>query len=231
MNKFLFSDPVIWLDEAAAGGGDPAKPKDPPPDAGGNGGKQYTQEELDRMFAERATRAQEAEKKRILETLGVKDEDELKVIIEARKKADEEAKTELEKLADQARTASEKAEKLEAESAVKLAEMQKRLMDSEIKIAASRAIADKDGKVTRAAFRAEALDDILLLADRSLITETDGKYEGVEKALETLAKTKPYLLAEATPQTTSKGTPKSPVTPKPAGNGKQEEYVPIIKSL
>lgn len=177
------------------------------PTAGGNQSG-IPQEELDRQFAERAKRAAEAERKKIMEALGVKDDAELKAIVEAKRKDDEARKSEIEKLADQAKKAEEKAGRLETESAQKLAAMSARLLDNEIKMTASKPVLDKDGKVLRPAFRAEALDDIPVLLNRSKIEDKDGKFEGVEAALAELAKTKPYLLAESTQNGIApKGTP------------------------
>jgi hypothetical protein len=201
--RSLVGLPSRWFD------GDPAADaaqtqNENKPNAGGSGG--HTQEDLDREFANRAKRAAEAERKKMLESLGVKDEDELKTLVDTQRKADEARKTELEKLADRAAKAEEKATKLESENTQKLAEMAKRLLDSEIKMEAARAVLDKEGKVLRPAFRAEALDDILLLVDRSKITDKDGKYEGVAKALEDLAKAKAYLLSDGQPGQQVKGT-------------------------
>lgn len=202
------------------------------PDANGSGNPGPSQEELNRQFAERAKRAEEAERKRLLESLGVQSEDDLKAIVQAKKQAEEAAKSELQKLADKTTAAEAKAAKLEAEAAEKIAAMQKRLLDSEIKQLAGRAV-EKDGKTLRAAFRVEALDDILLLIDRAEIKDEDGKYTGIDKALEALAKTKPYLLAETqSAQNQPKGTP-PPAARKPMAQQAQQGNEParVIPTL
>lgn len=66
-------------------------------------------------------------------------------------------------------------------------------------------IKDREGKAVRPAFRNQAMDEVLLLVDRAEITDEDGKFSGIEKALGTLAKAKPYLLAEE--PAPKKGTP------------------------
>jgi flagellar biosynthesis GTPase FlhF len=147
---------------------------------------------------------------------------ERRLKLEAFEKAEEERKqaemSELEKTAESAKKAEAKAAQLEAEYGEKVATLTKRLLDSEIKQAAGRPVTDKDGKVTRPAFRPEALDDILLLVDRTVIEDKDGKWEGIEKALAELAKAKAYLLADGQPAAPQKGTPK-PQDNKPRPQG------------
>jgi hypothetical protein len=181
------------------------------PPAGGNphqtqgANSGFSQDELDRRFSERAQRAQEAERKRLLENLGVKDEDELKSIVQAKRDSEERAKSELQKLADQALKAEERAKRIEAEAERKIAEMNKRLLDGEIKRLASQPVKDKDGKILRPAFRQDALDDLLILLDRAGISDDEGKYSGIDKALAEFAKTRPHFLDGK--QAEPKGTP------------------------
>jgi len=177
----------------------------PTPNAGGNSGT-FTQEQLNQIVSDRAKRAEEAAVKKLLEGLGVQSADEIKAILDAKKLADEASKTELQKQADRATAAEAESAKLKQEHSAQIAVFGKRLLDAEIKQAASRPV-EKDGKVSRPAFRVEALDDILVLLDRTGIDEKDGKYEGIEKALETLAKQKPYLLADGKAANQLKGTP------------------------
>ena len=177
--------------------------------ANGGGNAGTSQADLDRQFAERAKRAAEAERKRLLEALGVQDEDSLKAIIEAKRKADDEAKTELQKQADKAAAAEAQAAKLKAEADAQVAALRTRLLESEIKIAAAAAVTDKDGKVTRAAFRADALPAVIALIDRGEIAEEEGTYKGIDKALEKLAKAHAYMLEAVAPGNQPKGTPKS----------------------
>lgn len=194
------------------------------PDTGVNSGT-LTQEQVNAIVTERVKRAEEAALKKHYEALGVKDAEELKALVTAKKEADDKAKTELEKAAEKATTAEAKLKQLEAEHASQLAAMQKRILDSDIKSLAGRSITDKDGKVTRAAFRVEALEDILLLIDRAGIEDKDGKFEGIDKALEALAKSKPYLLADGQTVTQPKGTPR-PGEKKPAPQQQQAPAAP-----
>ena len=189
--------------------------------------KVKAQEELNQQFADRAARATEAERKRLLETLGVKDADEAAALLKIAREADDKTKTETERLQAQVKTAEDAKTKAETEAQQKLEAANKRLLDSEIKINASAAVTDKDGKVTRPAFRKEALEDVLLLIDRTKIDEKDGVYTNVEKALNDLAKAKPWLLEEK--QQTSRGTPRDGGP----GSRKQDdgERSPIIRSL
>ena len=100
---------------------------------------------------------------------------------------------------------------------------------SEIKINAAAPVMDKDGKkVVRPAFRKEALDDVLLLISREAITEEDGKYLNIDKALSDLAKAKPWLLDESAPA--SKGSPSESGRQLKKQDGTQER-APIIRSL
>ena len=219
----------MFLFEADAGGGgggqsdeDKAKAAKEKADAEAK----QKQDELNKQFADRAAQAASAERKKILESLGVKDIDEALALTKAAKDADEKNKTEAEKLVAKAQEADAARIKAEAESKEKLDAANKRLMDSEIKINASAPVMEKD-KVVRPAFRKEALDDVLLLVNRELITEENGTYKGVEKALSELAKAKPYLLQEKVDP--RRGTPRD------GGSGNRNrddgERTPIISSL
>ncbi len=200
--------PGVFLDADAGGGSGTGSPQ---PDAGGNGGKTLTQEQVDALVGAARKEGRDSGIAKILKDLGVDDADSLKKLVESARTAEDASKTELQKLTDDLAKAQKQAEKLEAETGQKLVAMQERLLVSEIKIAAGRPVVDQDGKVKRAAFHIDILDDIGLLIDRSLITEKDGKYEGIEKALEELAKKKPILLvAQADGKGTKpKGTPDS----------------------
>jgi hypothetical protein len=220
---FYKRHPVFFLDANAGGGGAPAdtdvkandgksdddkKKKEDAPD---NGGEDKKQKDLDKQFAERAKRAAEAQKKELYDALGVKDDAEFESLVKAKEDAENERKSEMQKLADQAKKALEALDKLKVEKDAELETMRKRVLDTEIKVLATQAVTDKDGKtVLRAAFRPEALGDILLLIDRSKIEEKEGEISGIDKALAELAKAKPYLLADDQPADKSKGTPRGP---------------------
>ena len=164
------------------------------------------QEEQNKQFAERAKRAEEATKKKLFEELGVKDEAEYQAFLKNKKEAEDKQKTETQRLADEAKAAKDRADKLEAESKTERETLLKRVQDTEIKVSALAAVTDKDGKVIRPAFRADAIEEVLLLIQRGAITEKDGKYEGIEKALADLAKAKPHWLV-TTVKEKPKGTP------------------------
>jgi colicin import membrane protein len=222
--RWIFSLLFMSFDDPPGGGGDPAANKAKAEEEE----KKKQQEELNKQFADRAARATEAERKRILEELGVKDPEEAKALLKIAREADEKTKSETEKLAAKAKAAEEAKERAETEAKAKLDEANKKLLDSEIKISARTAVTDKAGKVTRAAFRKEAMGDVLLLIDRKEIEEKDGEFKGVEKALEALAKAKPYLLEEK--QEPRRGTPPE----RPGGGGGRNsdgERTPIISSL
>ena len=213
----------VFYDEDPAGGGTPPEDKaKAEADA-----KAKAQEELNKQFAERATRATEAERKRLLDALGVKDPEEAAALIKAAKEADDKNKTETEKLQAKVLEAEQAKEKAEADAQAKLDAANKRMLDGEIKIGASAAVTDKDGKVTRPAFRKEALEDVLLLIDRTKIEEKDGVYTNVDKALNDLAKAKPWLLEEKQQKSHGSLTERS-------GSRKQDdggERTPLIRSL
>ena len=223
--NFLFRwlVPVFFdADDKGGGGGTTPTPEEIAAEA-----KKKEQEELNQKFVERATRAADAERKKIMESLGVKDPDEALALIKSAKEAEEKNKTESEKLAAKATAAEEARDKAQTESKALLEEANRKLLDSEIKITSRTAVIEKDGKVTRPAFRKEAMEEVLLLIERTKIEEKEGVYTGVEKALSELAKAKPYLLEEK--QQAARGTPRD------GGSGarKQEdgERTPIIRSL
>ena len=185
------------------------------------------QEELNKQFAERAQRAADAERKKLLEVLGVKDADEAAALLKIAREADEKTKTEAEKMTAKLQASEDARIKAETEAKEKTEAANKRLLDSEIKINASTALIEKD-KIVRPAFKREALDDVLLLIDRTAITESEGAFKNVDKALEKLAKDKPWLL-EDKQTTTRNGTPNEQRTRKQGDQG--QPRTPIISSL
>jgi hypothetical protein len=225
---FFLSMPFFAPDDAApaGGGGDPA----PTDDEKKAADEKSKQEALNKQFAERAERGKEAGRAELLKELGITDPEEAKKLLETARKADEEKKTALEK--EQA--AREKAEKdaaaAKAAADEVLAKATTKLMNAEIKMSASTAVLDKDGKVTRAAFRAEAMDDVLLLLNREGIQEKDGTFTGVAEALANLAKTKPWLLAEPKTEKPARGN-ETGTGSKGRGTGKSDKRTPIISGL
>jgi len=163
----------------------------PPPDKGDGGqappqtqgGKTFTQEELDRIIADRLGREREK----------TKDYDELK------KKADE-----LKKLQDAQLSEQERQKKELDEATVAKADLEARLKAKEL---------EAQGILIRAEVRVQAVklgfanpDDAYALADLGAVKVTDsGEVSGVDKALEKLAKDRPYLLGKESGAT---GTPR-----------------------
>jgi len=214
LTSSIFGQPLMWFDADGGGaggaGGDGKAKADPAP-------KTFTQVELDEIIGTRLTRAEEKVKKDLLDSLGVKTVEDAKAALKAKQELDDAAKTEAQKLADRATTAEAKVLDLEKNAQERITAMGKRLMDSEIKMTAGAPAMDDKGKVTRPALLAAAMDEVLLLVDRAKIEEKDGKYTGIDKALEALAKAKPHLTVQAgTGRPDRKGTPNSQDLP--AGN-------------
>lgn len=218
--------PFLFLDPDAVGAKTPEQLADE---------KKATEEKakqdaLDKQFAERAERGKETGRKELLAELGISDPEEAKKLLKIAKEADDAKKSEQEKLQAQIADVTKQAEQAKAEADKIKQDSLKRVQDSEIKIAASAPVMDKDGKtVTRPAFRPEALADVLVLLNREGITEKDGSFEGIDKALAELAKAKPYLLAEKVEAKPKNGNPQGPQGKKQAsGDGERK---PIIGSL
>lgn len=202
-NRFSLLRPRVFFDanSGGGGGGTDDKPGDDKPK-----GKTFTQEELDALFAQRAQQASSSALTGLFKELGVENADSLKAVVKAAKDASDAQKTELQKAQDD-KAAAEKAiaDQKNAHDA-DMAKAEKRIQDTEIKIAAGREVKDKDGKVTRPRVREDALDAALLLIDRKEIVKKDDAYAGIEEALDALAKAKPFMF-EAEPTTTFKGSP------------------------
>lgn len=203
LNKLGFRAPLFVLDGNDANGGDPSK--EPTAEEKKAADEKAAQDKLNAQFVERAERAATAERKKLLEELGIKDPEEGKALLKAAKEKADAEKTELEKEQSARKDAEAKAELAKADAQEKLDAATKKLMDSEIKVSAASAVTDKDGKVTRPAFKKAALADVLLLIDRKEITEDDGSFKNVDKALADLAKAKPWLLEEITTTAKPKG--------------------------
>lgn len=157
-------------------------------------GKTFTQEDLDRIIADRLAREREK----------TKDYDELK------KAADE-----LKKLQDAQLTEQERQKKELAEAQQARADLDAKLKAKELEV---------QGVLIRAEVRVQAAklgfanpDDAYALADLGAVKVSEAnEISGVDKALEKLAKEKPYLLGKDSGAT---GTPRraAPGQPKPAG--------------
>lgn len=222
---FFLSMPFFAPDDVAGGGGG-----EPTPEEKKAAEEKAKQDALDKQFAERAERAAKAEREKLLNELGVTDPDEAKKLLETARKTDEEKKTALEKEQAAREKAENEAKAAKAAADEVLKQATTKLMNAEIKMAANTAVVDKDGKVTRAAFRAEAMDDVLLLLNREGIQEKDGTFTGVSEALATLAKSKPWLLAEDKTDKPANGNDTNGKGKKKA-TGTSEKRTPIISRL
>jgi hypothetical protein len=194
----------VFFDANSGGGGGGSN--DNPDGDNKPKGKTFTQEELDTLFAQRATQAKSSALSDFLKELGVENADALKSALKAAKDADDAQKSELQKAQDKAANAEKAANEQKATFEAKIADLEKLLTDTEIKIFASKALKDKDGNVTRAAFRADALEDVVVLINRQGIKRENGAVSGIEEALSELAKAKTFMLDDE-PAEKFKGSP------------------------
>lgn len=189
------------------GGGQPPAPTTPPQQQHGDD-KKFSQADVDRIVGERAQRAADAATSKMLETLGVKDADELK--------------TKLSKFAELEKNQLSEKERLEKE----LADEKTKREDAEKKRDEMKARANE--KLIRAAFVAEAakpdynfqeaaIPDLWALLSKeqreSLKLKDDDSVENLDAVLKELAEAKKHLLKPKTPAT--------PGTPKPAGSNQR----------
>lgn len=212
-NRFSLLRPLGLYFDADSGGSSGGSNDDP----GGDNkpkGKTFTQEELDTMFAQRAAQARTSALSELFKDLGVENTDSLKAVIKAAKNVDDAQKTELQKAQDKADTAEKAFADQKTAHETAIAELEKRILDTEIKIAAGREVKDKDGKVTRPRVRAEALDAAQLVIERKDIAQKDKAYTGIEEALDELYKAKAFMF-EAEPEPPTKGTPPGQTLRKP----------------
>ena len=181
------------------------------PDEDDKKDKGVSQDKVNSLVGTARKEGRAAAEKAFFEKYDVKDADELEKIVQAAKDAEEANQTELEKANKEKEALEAKLTESEAETNKTLEALKKRVLDTEIKIAASNPVVSEDGKVTRPAFLSEAIEDVLLLISRKGIEEDeDGKYSGIAEALESLAKSKDYLTKKDNePETQSKGSPNS----------------------
>lgn len=172
---------------------EPAEPKEPAEPA-----KTFTQDELDRIVAERIAR----ERKKFA------DYDDLKTKLTAFEQAEEERKkaemTEKERLEAEKAEAAKRAEEAEGKAQAALEAANQRLIRSEFRLMAR----SDEFKI-----RPDALDAALKLADLSAVkVDEDGNVSGVKEALEALIKSSPYLIEQAAPTKPKQiGEPSNPV--------------------
>jgi uncharacterized coiled-coil protein SlyX len=185
------------------------------------GVKTLSQDEVNKLVGDARKSARETATKDLFKTLGVESADDLQALIKAARDAEAKGKTEIETLQNQVKDLTKKLKDATDTASASESALKSRILANEIKALAMKDVLDKEGKtVTRKAFRQDALDDVILLIDKTIIEEGDaGEYKNIEKALGELAKTRPYLLAEetkpaskGTPRTGERQTPKQPTT-------------------
>ncbi len=158
------------------------------------GAKTFTQDEVNAMVGKVRGEGRTAASSELLKQLGVETIDEAKAALASMKEIEDAKKSEV----DKALALASKSEAALATANTTIEALNRRVVDTEIKIEAARVVMDKDGKtVTRPAFRDDALDDVLILIKRDGIKEVEGKQEGIDKALAALATAKPFLLKPA----------------------------------
>lgn len=164
-------------------------------DDGGSDAIQTTQADLNKQFAARAKQAKEAERKSILEALGIENLDAAKTLVKAAKDAEDANKTEVERANKRAETAEANLTNLQSENnRLKLRlEFDHRVEELELRFANATAAGD--------AFN--ALDVDIVGDDHS----------GMEKAIKQLLETRDYLFAKDGQQ--QRATP-------PPGDGRQK---------
>ncbi|EMT54722.1 scaffold protein [Brevibacillus borstelensis AK1] len=189
--KFRFPIDLQYFSEPTP---EPTDPPAEPPTADPEPTKTFTQEELDKIVADRIARERKKYEK-------YADYDDLKKKAEEYERAEEERKKA--EMTAQERLEAEKAEALrkaqEAEEAAQrtMSTANQRLIKSEFKLLAK-----------EAGIRADALEDAYKLADFSGVTvDEDGNVDGVKAVIESLIAGKSYLVEQAKKEPKTIGGP------------------------
>lgn len=198
----------VFFDEADTGGAGTLD--DPKKDVKeeNSGATGVSQDKVNELVGSARVEGRAAGEKALLESLGVESKETLQSLVKSAKEAEDANRSELEK----ARAEQERLQQEKDAASENIGALKRRLLDTRIEIVASKPVVDKDGKVTRPAFRDDALDIVLMTIDRALIAEgDDGTYSGIEEALVKLAEKRALLLKEADEKTTEhlKGSPSS----------------------
>lgn len=184
--------------------------------SGGEQTRTFKQSELDAMFADRAKQAGQSAVANLLKEIGVEKIDDIKGILKEAKNAEAAKLSELEKAQKEAADLKAAKEKSEAEKADIMAKAAEKLLK-----AAVLAEASKQG------FNDPT--DAWNFLDRSAITpKNDDTYEGLDKAIEAVAKAKPYLI-KAQQQSQAKGTPGRDKKTGGGQNDKQDTAQPTVR--
>jgi len=145
-----------------------------------------TQKQLDDIVAERVKRASQSTQEKILKDLGVEDLKLAQELLKKQKEADEAQKSELQKAQEAQQKTLQELEKIKAEKDQALALAKETRLQGLI-----------ETEARGQNFRNEAITDVWLIIDRSLIKEDDkGNFTGIKEAVESVAKAKPFWLAE-----------------------------------
>lgn len=178
--------PMMWRKPDAGDGGGNSTDKG---GDNGNAGKTFTQQELDAIVGERATRAGDAAVKKLLESLGVENAEALKTFVTESKKLQEERLTEAEKQKKAVADAEKKVAEAGAKAQTALETANTRLMKAAVLAEASKA----DYKISPS-----ALQDVWLFVEKeqkaTLKLTEDGEVEGVAEALKAVLKNRQHLI-------------------------------------
>ena len=163
-------DRTMWATDEGEGGA-------VTPQLAGGQSRTFTQEQLDAIVGERATRAKGAAISELLGELGLEKADDLKALVKATKERQASEQTETQKLAAQLA----EAQKRETTLAAKLREQALALQVQ----AAAQKVGIVDAEVA------------LALVRSGIEFNDDGVPQGVEAALTALAQAKPFLKAQS----------------------------------
>ncbi|CAG1770526.1 hypothetical protein BAC2_01109 [uncultured bacterium] len=162
--------------------------------------KEYTQEQLDAMFAERAKSAGSAATKALLDKFGAKTVDDLDAALKKAKELEEAQLSEADKAKKAAEQARKEADEAKSNGEAAIARANERLMQAEIK-----------AQATAQKFRKEAIDDVWLLVKsdakmlEKLKVKEDGSVDGAEAIVKDVAKARAHWLDSGSG---GKGTPR-----------------------
>lgn len=188
----------------------PQEPGKPTPPAG-NGDRTFTQQEVDAIVGERAKRASEAAVTKLLEKFGLPSVEALETTMTKAKDLEQANLSETEKLKQEAEKYRTKLTETESVTAAKLAQANERLLKAAVMAEAAKA----EHKITP-----EALPDVWLFVDRAkLEMDDDGNVKGLEDAVKSVLKARPYLtVASKAPAPPKRENGRQPAPPKPDEN-------------
>lgn len=201
--KFRFPIDLQYFSEPAP---EPTDPPAEPPAADPEPAKTFTQEELDKIVADRIARERKKYEK-------YADYDDLK------KRAEE-----YEKVLEERRL-SEMSEKERLEEIAKKYEAEKQTLASEleqVRESVKRERVVNEFIKVATALNVAYIDDALKLADLSAVTVDEEGVKGVKEAVEALVQHKPFLLAQAKKEPKTIGNPSNP---NPDGGQKTAEQL------